>query len=218
MLQKGVAHHSRLSDRNYTIGNRKDSLCLQLHGQVSRQPKRCHSAMLDPKGRTFRCVSGSLYKNITKTTTRWSYFFAKYNGLRFLGLVVIFRALKKQQESAVYCYFSMEASSHQKSQSVLQKLMFHFLVINCMSTFSILFHACQANGLFDICCSSMFSPSSLLGSSQHQAGHLPHIKAGDFDTSPTHRKDATRQSNHLYRQIRSKNAKIVLLRLIQKYF
>ena len=31
-----------------------------LHGQVSSQPKRCHSAMLDPKGRAFRCVSGSL--------------------------------------------------------------------------------------------------------------------------------------------------------------
>ena len=33
--------------------------------------------------------------------------------------------------------------------------------------------------------SSMFSPSSLLGSnsSQHQTGHLPHIKPGDFDTS-----------------------------------
>ena len=42
------------------IGNRKDSVCLQLHGQVSRQPKRCRSAMLDPKGRTFLCVSGSL--------------------------------------------------------------------------------------------------------------------------------------------------------------
>ena len=33
--------------------------------------------------------------------------------------------------------------------------------------------------------SSMFSPSSLLGSnsSPHQTGHLPHIKPGDFDTS-----------------------------------
>ena len=29
----------------------------------------------------------------------------------------------------------------------------------------------------------MFSPSSLLASSQHQNAHLPHIKPGDFDTS-----------------------------------
>ena len=42
------------------IGNRKDSVCLQLHGQVSRQPKPCHSAMLDPKGRAFCRASGSL--------------------------------------------------------------------------------------------------------------------------------------------------------------
>ena len=41
------------------IGNRKDDVCLQLHGQVSGQPKHCHSAVLDPKGRAFRCVSGS---------------------------------------------------------------------------------------------------------------------------------------------------------------
>ena len=41
-----------------TIGDRKDRVCLQLHGQVSRQPKRCRSAMFDPKGRAF--FSGSL--------------------------------------------------------------------------------------------------------------------------------------------------------------
>ena len=42
------------------IGNRKDGVCLQLHGQVSKQPKHCRSAMLDPKCWAFRCVSGSL--------------------------------------------------------------------------------------------------------------------------------------------------------------
>ena len=43
------------------IGNRKEGVCLELHGQVFGQPKRCRSAMLDPKGRAFCCVSGSLY-------------------------------------------------------------------------------------------------------------------------------------------------------------
>ena len=47
-----------------SIGNRKDNVCLQLHGQVSSQPKRCHSAMLDPNGRAFRWVSGSRYPGI----------------------------------------------------------------------------------------------------------------------------------------------------------
>ena len=42
------------------IGDRKDVICLKMHGHVSRQPKRCHSAMLDPKGRAFYYVSGSL--------------------------------------------------------------------------------------------------------------------------------------------------------------
>ena len=42
------------------IGDCKEGFCLQLHGQVSGQPKRCRSAMLDPKGRAFWCVSGSL--------------------------------------------------------------------------------------------------------------------------------------------------------------
>ena len=42
------------------IGDRKDGDCLQLNGQVSRQPKRCRSAMLDPKGRAFCYVSSSL--------------------------------------------------------------------------------------------------------------------------------------------------------------
>ena len=31
-----------------------------LYGQASKQPKRCRSAILDPKGRAFWCVSGSL--------------------------------------------------------------------------------------------------------------------------------------------------------------
>ena len=43
------------------IGNRIDSVCLQVHGQVSRQPKSCRSAMLDPKGPAFGCVSVSLF-------------------------------------------------------------------------------------------------------------------------------------------------------------
>ena len=42
------------------IGDRKVGICLQLYGQVCRQPKRCRSAMLDPKGRAFCQVSGSL--------------------------------------------------------------------------------------------------------------------------------------------------------------
>ena len=46
------------------IGDRKDDVCLQLHGQVFRQPKRCGSAMLDPKGGAFCRVSGSLYNDI----------------------------------------------------------------------------------------------------------------------------------------------------------
>ena len=44
-----------------SIGDREDGVCLQFYGQVSRQPNRCRSAMLDPKGRSFYCVSGSLY-------------------------------------------------------------------------------------------------------------------------------------------------------------
>ena len=44
----------------HVIGNRKNSVSLHLHTQVSRQPKRCHSAMLDPKGGAFYYVSGSL--------------------------------------------------------------------------------------------------------------------------------------------------------------
>ena len=50
------------------IGDRKDGVCLQLTGQVSRQPKRCRSAMLDPKGRAFCYLSGSLLRD-------WLYFF-----------------------------------------------------------------------------------------------------------------------------------------------
>ena len=50
----GISHVTK------TIGNLKDVVCLQLDGQVSGQPKRCHSAMLDPKGRAFCFVSGSL--------------------------------------------------------------------------------------------------------------------------------------------------------------
>ena len=33
------------------VGNRKDGVCLQKNGQVSKQPKRCRSAKLDPKAR-----------------------------------------------------------------------------------------------------------------------------------------------------------------------
>ena len=57
--------NSRLSKfrsvHTYVIEHRKDGICLQMHGQVSRQPKHCRSAMLDPKGRAFCYVSGSLY-------------------------------------------------------------------------------------------------------------------------------------------------------------
>ena len=45
------------------IGDRQDGVCLQLSGQVSRQPKHCHSAMLYPKGRASCYVSGSLRRN-----------------------------------------------------------------------------------------------------------------------------------------------------------
>ena len=45
------------------IGNRRDVVCLQLHGQVSGQPKCCHSYILDPKGLAFCFVSGSLLTN-----------------------------------------------------------------------------------------------------------------------------------------------------------
>ena len=41
------------------IGDRKVGTCLQLYGQVCRQPKCCRSASLDPKGRAFCQVSGS---------------------------------------------------------------------------------------------------------------------------------------------------------------
>ena len=51
----------KLMQMKQSIGTCKDKICLLLHGQVSRQPKRCRSAMLDPKGRAFRRVSGSLY-------------------------------------------------------------------------------------------------------------------------------------------------------------
>ena len=52
-----------------SIGNRKDTVCLYLQGQMSRQPNRCRSAMLDPKGRAFDCVSGSLYYESKVCTT-----------------------------------------------------------------------------------------------------------------------------------------------------
>ena len=41
------------------IGDRKDGVCLQLYGQVSRQPKSCRSAMLDPKTRAFCLYSNA---------------------------------------------------------------------------------------------------------------------------------------------------------------
>ena len=58
--QQNLVQGSEYQLRYLVIGNRKDTVCLQLHGQVSRQPKRCRSPMLDPKGRAFCCVSGSL--------------------------------------------------------------------------------------------------------------------------------------------------------------
>ena len=36
---------SHMCDTSKSIGDSKDGVCLQLHGQVFRQPKRCHSAM-----------------------------------------------------------------------------------------------------------------------------------------------------------------------------
>ena len=47
-------------DQRINIGDRKDVIYLQRHDHVSMQPKRCRSAMLDPNGRTFCYVSGSL--------------------------------------------------------------------------------------------------------------------------------------------------------------
>ena len=46
-----------------TIGNRKESICLQLIGQVSKQPKRCRSAMLT-------CFRSSISKTLNN---RWRY-------------------------------------------------------------------------------------------------------------------------------------------------
>ena len=37
-------------------------MCLQLYCQMFKQPKDCRSAMLDPMGREFCCVSGSLWR------------------------------------------------------------------------------------------------------------------------------------------------------------
>ena len=45
---------------SYYRGSQRRCL-FKLHSQVCRQPKRCHSAMLDPKGRAFCCASGSLF-------------------------------------------------------------------------------------------------------------------------------------------------------------
>ena len=42
------------------IGDRKDGVCLQTHGQAFRQSMRCPSAILDQKGRAFYYLSGSL--------------------------------------------------------------------------------------------------------------------------------------------------------------
>ena len=37
------------SEKWVPIWDRKNGVCLQLHGHVSWQPKHCRSAMLDPK-------------------------------------------------------------------------------------------------------------------------------------------------------------------------
>ena len=50
----------RVPKKLLSIGDHKDSVCLLLYGQVSWQPKRCRSAMLDPKDRAFCYLSGSL--------------------------------------------------------------------------------------------------------------------------------------------------------------
>ena len=43
------------------IGNHKDGVCLELHGQVFRQTKRWRSAMFDPKSREFFVMFQVLY-------------------------------------------------------------------------------------------------------------------------------------------------------------
>ena len=50
----------------FSIGNRKDGVCLQLDGQVSRQPERCHSPMVHgwPKGSSILlCFRFSIHNN-----------------------------------------------------------------------------------------------------------------------------------------------------------
>ena len=54
-----------------SIGNRKDCVCLHLHGHVSRQPKRCRSAMLDPKVRWLK--SGIVSKVMPSIETHISW-------------------------------------------------------------------------------------------------------------------------------------------------
>ena len=60
MFKIGDTLKAVMNQKRVDIGDRKDGACLQMHGLVSRQPKRCRSAMLDPKGRSFCNVSGSL--------------------------------------------------------------------------------------------------------------------------------------------------------------
>ena len=58
--------------KSESIGDRKDGaclVCLELHGQMSRQPKRFRSAMLDLKGRAFCYVSVSLCRVDEKYAT-----------------------------------------------------------------------------------------------------------------------------------------------------
>ena len=64
-------HPDQINDHQgkISIGDRKDGICLHLYGQVHRQPKRCRSAMLNPKGCAIWCVSGSLYRVSTLETT-----------------------------------------------------------------------------------------------------------------------------------------------------
>ena len=44
----------------YAIKERKNWVCFQLHGQVSKPPMYRLSAMIDPKGKAFCFGSGSL--------------------------------------------------------------------------------------------------------------------------------------------------------------
>ena len=89
-----------------TIGNRKDGVYLQVHGQVSGEPKRCRSTMLDPKGRAFCCVSGSLYGELCRRI--WTLNKAEAKKQQFQSLSVSFGDL---WELYIYRYI---ASRHRQ--------------------------------------------------------------------------------------------------------